>query len=127
MTARDLLAELRGLVDERPDLLRERIGALTGAATAEALHEVLLSEALHRAAAALNDGRERAAADPAAFAAALDDARRISDALGDMPDLASLTMGVFALKGAEAHLVVFERGLRELWQRRAAEGTEDVR
>jgi len=121
---RVLLDELRELVDRRPELLRERIGEMPPADRQRVLYLLLAIDATRRTLDALaHEPGELPLASPEALADVLDEAKRLSDALDGIESFDGLLAGAFtALSPAEAHLLVFERSFRRLWERRTGEG-----
>jgi len=119
VTPDDLLAELRDLADHQPELLPARVAALTPDEAAAALVRFVFIDAVQRAIdVAVAEPTVPPVADPEAFAAALDDAARVSGALGSIDDLDALLRGVCdALSDAAARLLVFERAFRSLVER----------
>ena len=122
----ELLGELRGLADRRSDLLRDRIGKLSPDDTAAALFEFVVIDAVRRAAQAPLEPATTPPANPDALAALLDDAKRLGDALDDIDNFEGLVAGAFdALTPGEAHMVVFERSFRRMWERRIRRREQD--
>lgn len=120
--AHDLLDELRNVADRRPELLRERIAELPDEDAAGALLAFVALDASRRAADALAADGPAPPATPAAFAAALDDAKRLGHALDRLDSWDAVVAAVFdALAPAEARMVLFERALRALVERRRRE------
>lgn len=121
-----LLDELRRMEDDRPDLVPAALAALRPMDALGLLRLLLSTDAHRRAMDALHEPDEEVEAPPSsadAFADALDDAKRLGDALDSIDSFAELVAGTFeALSPNEVRLVLFERSLRQMIERRRLPG-----